>query len=129
MGCGFYYCYSGGRVQIRRLNAPDNDALHGPGQEPMTSAYIKEALDKGAQRFNWQEKVRRSGTRRGSKVIGVGVGQAYHSAGRDGFDGLVRITPDGKIHLHSGVGNLGTYSYAGFGGVIEHPIFDGRPRR
>jgi CO/xanthine dehydrogenase Mo-binding subunit len=24
----------------------------------------------------------------------------------------VRITPDGRIHLHSGVGNLGTYSYA-----------------
>ena len=32
--------------------------------------------------------------------------------GTNGFDGLVRITPDGKIHLHSGVGNLGTYSYA-----------------
>ena len=32
--------------------------------------------------------------------------------GLAGFDGLVRITPDGILHIHSGVGNLGTYSYA-----------------
>src|SRR4029079_6955327 len=31
--------------------------------------------------------------------------------GRGGYDGLVVITPDGKTHIHSGVGNLGTYSY------------------
>jgi CO/xanthine dehydrogenase Mo-binding subunit len=45
-------------------------------------------------------------------VRGVGVGQAFHSAGAGGFDGLVRITPDGRLHIHTGVGNLGTYSYA-----------------
>ena len=100
------------RLQIRVTNAPDNDSFHGPGQDPMTSAYIKEAIAKGAERFNWQEKVQRSRQQRGSKVTGIGVGQAYHSAGRRGYDGLMRIAPDGKIHLHSGVGNLGTYSYA-----------------
>ncbi|MGY8794778.1 MAG: xanthine dehydrogenase family protein molybdopterin-binding subunit, partial [Woeseiales bacterium] len=100
------------RLQIRVTNAPDNDSLHGPKQEPMTSAYIKEALAKGAERFNWDERAKRSGAKNGSKVTGIGVGQAYHSAGRDGFDGLIRIAPDGKIHLYSGVGNLGTYSYA-----------------
>ena len=31
----------------------------------------------------------------GTKVIGIGVGQGYHSAGSNGFDGLLRITPDG----------------------------------
>ncbi len=30
----------------------------------------------------------------------------------NGFDGLLRITLDGKLHVHTGVGNLGTYSYA-----------------
>lgn len=100
------------RLEIRVKNAPDNNSFHGPSQEPMTSAYIKEALAKGAERFNWAERSQRSGQQRGSKVTGIGVGQAYHSAGRDGYDGLLRITADGKIHLHSGVGNLGTYSYA-----------------
>ena len=54
----------------------------------------------------------RSGERNGSKVFGVGIGQAYHDVGRTGYDGLLVLTPDGKLHLHSGVGNLGTYSYA-----------------
>ena len=39
------------------------------------------------------------------------MGQAYHSAGSNGFDGLVRISPDGQLHIHTGVGNLGTYSH------------------
>ncbi|MEC9298110.1 MAG: molybdopterin cofactor-binding domain-containing protein, partial [Gemmatimonadota bacterium] len=50
--------------------------------------------------------------RRGSKVTGVAVGQAFHGAGSNGFDGLLRIAPDGKLIIHTGVGNLGTYSYA-----------------
>ena len=52
---------------------------------------------KGAERFNWAERVKRSGERKGSKVTGIGVGQAYHPAGFANFDGLCRITPDGKI--------------------------------
>ncbi len=80
-------------------------------QGGVTSAYLKDALDRGAEQFNWAERQARSGQRNGSKVRGVGVGTAYHSAGGNGFDGLVRITPDGKIHIHTGVGNLGTYSH------------------
>ena len=37
---------------------------------------------------------------------------AFHSGGSNGFDGIVRILPDGKLYVHSGVGNLGTFSYA-----------------
>jgi CO/xanthine dehydrogenase Mo-binding subunit len=80
-------------------------------QGGVTSAYLKDSLDRGAEQFNWAERQARSGQRSGSKVRGVGVGTAYHSAGANGFDGLVRITPDGKTHIHTGVGNLGTYSH------------------
>jgi len=100
-------------VQIRRLNAPDSNTTINADQGPITSAYMEEALIKGAELFNWSERIKRSGQRNGSRVTGIGVGQGYHSAGAKGFDGLVRLTPDGKVHLHSGVGNLGTYSYAG----------------
>jgi CO/xanthine dehydrogenase Mo-binding subunit len=78
----------------------------------MTSSYLKEALAMGADKFGWDEKKKQSGRKNGPKVIGVGIGQAFHSAGFNGFDGLVRITTDGKLHIHSGAGNLGTYSYA-----------------
>jgi CO/xanthine dehydrogenase Mo-binding subunit len=101
------------QVAIRRINAPDNDAKIGSTQGGVTSAYLKNALDLGAERFGWAEKRARSGQKNGSKVRGVGVGTAYHSAGGNGFDGLVRITPDGKLHIHTGVGNLGTYSHTG----------------
>jgi len=100
------------QVAIRRLNAPTHDSPYGAGRGPITSAYLREALDMGAEQFGWAERRARSGQRNGSKVRGVGVGQAFHTAGSSGFDGLVRITPDGRLHIHTGVGNLGTYSYA-----------------
>jgi len=100
------------QVAIRRINAPTHESGYGGSQGPITSAYLREALDMGSEQFGWAERRARSGQREGSKVRGVGVGQAFHSAGSSGFDGLVRITPDGRLHIHTGVGNLGTYSYA-----------------
>jgi CO/xanthine dehydrogenase Mo-binding subunit len=100
-------------VAIRRINAPTHESLYGGNRSHITSAYLREALDMGAEQFGWAERRARSGQRNGSKVTAVAVGQAFHSAGSAGFDGLVRITPDGKLHIHTGVGNLGTYSYAG----------------
>jgi len=100
------------RLAIRKLNAPDNDAKIGAERLNVTSAYLPVALEKGAALFDWDAHIQRSGQRNGSKVYGVGVGQAYHDVGRRGYDGLCVLTPDGKLHLHSGVGNLGTYSYA-----------------
>jgi xanthine dehydrogenase molybdenum-binding subunit len=100
------------RLAIRLMNAPDNDAKIGANRLNVTSAYLPDALEKGAAMFDWQAHLARSGRRNGSKIYGVGVGQAYHDVGRTGYDGLCVITPDGKLHLHSGVGNLGTYSYA-----------------
>jgi len=52
-----------------------------------------------------------SGQRKGSKVIGVGIGQAFRPAGVQGSDGLLRLTPDGKLQIHTSIGNLGTFSH------------------
>ncbi|MDE0114786.1 MAG: xanthine dehydrogenase family protein molybdopterin-binding subunit [Albidovulum sp.] len=113
------------RLAIRRINAPGGggaDAKIGAAQGPVTSAYLKEALDKGAEAFNWVERSANSGMQNGSRARGYGIGQAYHSAGSNGFDGLVRITPDGILHVHSGVGNLGTYSYASTSRVVAEAL-------
>jgi len=100
-------------LEIRRVNAPPRDARVGAAQGPVTSCYLEEALEQAAAEFNWAERSVRSGERNGSKVRGFGIGQAYHPAGLTGFDGIVRITPEGKLHIHTGVGNLGTYSHSG----------------
>ncbi len=100
------------RLQIRLLNAPDLKGAYGPRQSPVSSCYLKEALQKGAELFGWNDRMARHGTRNGSKVTSIAVGQAFHPAGFTGFDGLVRILPDGKVHVHTGVGNLGTFSHS-----------------
>ncbi len=101
------------RLEIRRVNSPDRQGLMGESRVPVTSSYIREAYDKGAEAFDWEAKAARSGERNGSKVRSVGVGQAFHPAGFTGFDGLLRIMPDGRVHIHTGIGNLGTYSHTG----------------
>lgn len=103
------------RMQIRHVNAPGNGGAGfkiGAQQGPLTSAFLKEALDKGGDMFKWRERSSQSGMTTGSKSRGYGVASAYHSAGSNGFDGLLRIAPDGTLHVHTGVGNLGTFSYA-----------------
>ena len=103
------------QVAIRRLNSPEGKALYGPadakgGRRHITSAFVKEALDRGAEQFEWTMRAARAGTRQGSKVRGVGVAVGPHAAGSIGFDGLMTIRPDGKLYVQSGVGNLGTHS-------------------
>lgn len=101
------------RLEIRRINSPDRQGRMGEARVPVTSSYIREAYTQGAEAFDWETKAANSGQRNGSKVRSVGVGQAFHPAGFTGFDGLLRIMPDGTVHIHTGVGNLGTYSHTG----------------
>ena len=104
------------QVEIRRLNAPAGKALFGPPAGPkavrqyVTSAFVKEALDKGAALFKWDERKAQSGKRIGSKVRGVGVAVSTYSAGSVGYDGLIVIKPDGRLYIQSGIGNHGTGS-------------------
>src|SRR5260221_1724776 len=103
------------QVAIRRINAPEGKALYGAprpngSRAHTTSAFVKEALDRGAEIFKWDERKARSGKREGSKVRGVGVAVGPHGSGSIGYDGLMTIRPDGKLYVQSGVGNLGTHS-------------------
>ena len=102
-------------VAIHRVNAPAGKALVGPAQEDgtrrhVTSAFVKDALDRGAELFKWEERKASSGKRHGSKVRGVGVALGSYSAGSMGFDGLMTLQPDGRLYIQSGCGNLGTLS-------------------
>jgi xanthine dehydrogenase molybdenum-binding subunit len=104
------------QVAIRRINCPEGKAPVGPvmpsgGKRPhATSAFLKEALDRGAEQFKWNERVARTPKRRGTKVRGVGVALSCYAGGTVGFDGLLVITPEGRVRFHSGIGNLGTES-------------------
>ena len=103
------------QVAIRRINAPAGKAKLGPANQAgarayTTSAFVKEALDKGAAAFNWDTRKTQSGQRQGSKVRGVGVAVSGFVAGSTGYDGLFVIKPDGRMYIQTGIGNLGTES-------------------
>jgi xanthine dehydrogenase molybdenum-binding subunit len=102
------------QVAIRRVNCPEGKAPFGPAvqgtRQYATSAFLKEALDRGAEQFKWSERVARAPKRMGTKVRGLGVSLSCYVGGTIGFDGLLVIKPDGKIAFQSGIGNLGTES-------------------
>jgi xanthine dehydrogenase molybdenum-binding subunit len=102
------------QVAIRRINCPEGKAPFGPPVQGKlqhaTSAFLKEALDRGAEQFKWKERVARTPKRIGSKVRGIGVSLSSYVGGTIGFDGLLVITPAGRIQFQSGIGNLGTES-------------------
>src|SRR5271168_317376 len=102
------------QVAIRFINCPEGKAPYGPpvnGKlQHATSAFLKEALQRGAEQFNWRERVARSPKRIGTKVRGVGVSLSCYVGGTIGFDGLLIVTPEGRVQFQSGIGNLGTES-------------------
>ncbi len=108
------------QVALHKMNAPEGQALFGlvppntpPGRprNKLTSCFVKECLDTGAEMFGWEaRKANGGGKRTGSKVRGVGVGIGAYTAGSIGVDGLCILRPDGKLEIHQGVGNLGTLS-------------------
>jgi CO/xanthine dehydrogenase Mo-binding subunit len=105
------------QVAIHRINAPAGKAPFGPANARgsrgyVTSAFVKEALDKGVEIFNWNERRARGRQRNGSKVRGLGVSMSTFVAGSVGFDGLLVIKPDGRVSFQSGIGNLGTESFS-----------------
>ena len=103
------------QVEVLKINAPAGQATFGaPGRDGrrsnVSSAFAREAIDKGAELFNWRERVQRSGRRNGSTVTGIGVALSTFAAGASGVDGLFVIKPDGRMYIKSGIGPLGTGS-------------------
>ena len=118
-------------VAIRRMNAPQNGSFFGlnpianaarPRTAKVTSSFVKEALDRGAELFKWEERKKRNGQRNGTKVTGVGVSYSTFTAGSIGMDGLFVIKPDGKMYIHQGIGNLGTHSVIDTARVIAEVL-------
>ena len=102
-------------VDIHRINAPEGKAEYGApdaqgARNHITFTSVKQAIDRGAEIFGWQDRKARSGQRQGAKVRGIGMAVGPYSAGSIGYDGLFVIKPDGKVQFQSGIGNHGTHS-------------------
>ena len=103
-------------LAVCRINAPEGRAPVGPpkpdgSMNNATSAFVKEALDQGAEAFKWQARRDRPAPK-GPIRRGIGVATGCFVGGTIGFDGLFVITPEGRLRIHSGIGNLGTESFS-----------------
>ena len=102
-----------GQLSIRRANCPEGKAEFGPlvngRRGHATSCFLREALDRGAAQFRWNERIQ-GAKRSGTLVRGLGVALAGHDGGASGYDGLLVITPEGRVRFQSGIANLGTES-------------------
>ena len=103
-------------VALHRVNAPEGKApFGGPGKDGkrsyVTSAFVREAIDRGVGLFRWDERKARNKERTGARVRGIGISVSPFIGGYSiGYDGLMTIRPDGKLYVQSGAGNLGTHS-------------------
>ncbi|WP_029457355.1 xanthine dehydrogenase family protein molybdopterin-binding subunit [Solidesulfovibrio alcoholivorans] len=113
-------------LAVCRINSPEGRAPVGPpepdgSRNTATSAFVKEALDQGAKAFDWQARRNRPAPQ-GSLRHGIGVATGCFVAGTIGFDGLFVITPEGRLRIHSGVGNLGTESFSDVQRVVADAL-------
>lgn len=113
------------QVDIRRINCPAGKSPWGPERDGKrshsTSAFVREAFDRGEELFQWKERIARP-KQSGTKVRGVGVSTSGFYAGSTGFDGLFVIKPDGRIVIQSGIGNLGTESLSDVHRVVAEVL-------
>src|ERR1041385_3389373 len=113
------------QVEIRKANCPAGNAPWAPHRNGprahSTSAFLKEAFDRGAEQFKWKERIAQP-KRSGTKVRGVGVSSSGFFAGSTGYDGLFVIRPDGRIAIQSGIGNLGTGSLSDVHRVVAEML-------
>lgn len=113
-------------LAVCHINSPEGRAPVGPpepdgSRNTATSAFVKEALDQGAKAFDWQARRNRPAPQ-GSLRHGIGVATGCFVAGTIGFDGLFVITPEGRLRIHSGVGNLGTESFSDVQRVVADAL-------
>jgi CO/xanthine dehydrogenase Mo-binding subunit len=115
-------------VALHRVNAPSGKApVGGPDKDGtrkhVTSAFVQQAIDRGVELFQWNERKTRSGKRNGTKARGIGISVSPFIGGYSiGYDGLMTIRSDGKLYVQSGVGNLGTHSVIDTGRVAAEVL-------
>ncbi|MBF1803509.1 aldehyde oxidoreductase molybdenum-binding subunit PaoC [Alloalcanivorax profundimaris] len=97
-------------VAFRVLNDtqvdPDNP------ERPFSERHFVECLERGAERFGWNERNRKPGARReGQWLIGHGVAGAYRGAPVQASGARVRLKPDGTVRVDTDMTDIGTGSY------------------
>ena len=119
------------QVALRRINCPEGKAEYGPPNArasgaTSTSCFLKQALDEGAKQFKWSERVAQKPKQAGTKVAVWASRSAATTAAASALTALIVLTPEGRVQIHSGIGNLGTEAvidvHRAAAEVLEHSV-------
>jgi xanthine dehydrogenase YagR molybdenum-binding subunit len=96
-------------VELRRRNIPDADPSSG---KPFSSHMLREALDRGADRFGWGERRAAGSRREGDWLVGMGMASAARVNILAEAKARVTLRPDGRAEVETDMTDIGTGTYA-----------------
>lgn len=97
-------------IQFRIVNDTQVDPVK--TERPFSQRQLVKCLELGAQKFGWDQRQARPGTRReGRWLIGMGVAAAFRNNLLVKSGARVRLEPDGKVTVETDMTDIGTGSY------------------
>ena len=104
-------------VELRLRNEPEKD--EGTGQQ-FSSRHLKECLEVGKQKFDWEKRTPAVGSmRRDGKILGWGMAAASWGAFRFPAQATVEFCANGRICARSATQDIGTGTYTVFAQVLH----------
>jgi xanthine dehydrogenase YagR molybdenum-binding subunit len=96
-------------LQLRLINDTDTDPEL---NVPLSGRRLAECLREGAQRFGWDQRPSKPGSRReGRQLIGYGMASAIRMHFQFDTEAAVRIAADGSVLVRSDMTDIGTGTY------------------
>jgi len=88
--------------------------------KPFSSKHLREAYQKGAERFGWSRRNPKVGSMRdGDLILGWGMASCTWPAGRGSAEVRVRLNADGTARASSATQDIGTGTYTIFAQVVS----------
>jgi xanthine dehydrogenase YagR molybdenum-binding subunit len=107
-------------VELRLRNEPTKD--EGTGQQ-FSSRHLKECLETGKQKFDWDKRTSAVGSmRRDGKILGWGMAAASWGAYRFGAMATVELCANGRVCVRSATQDIGTGTYTIFAQVMQEKL-------
>lgn len=108
-------------LEFRLKNAEFGPTWYGSGPQVAPTIALIEAMEQGAERFGWSEKFHAPGAGPlidGTKKRGVGLALWVKGGGLGETHGMVKVYPDGTVHLFEGAANIGTAQHTTLGQIV-----------
>ncbi|MCU1286498.1 MAG: Periplasmic aromatic aldehyde oxidoreductase, molybdenum binding subunit YagR [Acidobacteriales bacterium] len=104
-------------LELRLRNYAEKDESSG---KPWSSKHLRDAYQKGAERFGWSKRNPKVGSmRKGNEILGWGMATCTWPCHAAGADVRVRLLSDGSAHASCATQDIGTGTYTVFAEIVS----------